>query len=390
MGQGPPEAFIPPLNGAGPTPEVDLSLVKEEFERCNSDIIDVHLHEAAWFDSADPLLTEMSLSHISRGLMLSVYGPIPSPFSDDPNEFTERMINESNGRIYGLASLNTTIPDWDSNGAVELERLATYLEKKPGFVGGKVAAPHSCLPLNSTMMRDVLRTISQSSSPVLFTHIGTTPFCGPLGNFVFGRPACCGPEFVDPMHLENLIQEFTNTTFILVHAGADFLPPTGENFYGGENAEKSIMLAEMYDNVYLEISAFLDETSQGPQILDKIAQGGLASKTIYGSDVNHFPNALGSYLATALDMFIEAGFDQEERCMIFAGNAIKVFGLEMSGPTMQPMDDNAQEGEGEAETPETDVAMTGLSSSGEIQFHKKATLPAVMVLIWASYGLNLL
>ncbi|CAB9514906.1 expressed unknown protein [Seminavis robusta] len=365
MGQ-PPEAFMHGEGssmGGGPPPgafmnahepqAVDLSLVKEEFDRCNSEIIDVHLHDAFWFNSADPLLEEMKLSHVSRGLMLSVYGPIANPFSGDPNEVTESIVNGSNGRIFGLASLNTTIPDWENHGEQELERLATFLAKKPGFVGGKVAAPHTCLPLNSDIMRDVVRTISESPSPVVFLHIGTTPFCGPMGEQVFGRPACCGPEFVDPTYLEDLIQKFTDTTFILVHAGADFLPPNSEHFYHGENVDKSVMLAETYDNVYLEISAFLrqgpngtDVYTEGTHILDKIADAGLASKTIYGSDVNHAPHAIGSYLATTLDKFIAAGFDEEERCMMFSGNAIKAFGLELGETEApQPPMDSEEHGE---------------------------------------------
>jgi hypothetical protein len=52
-------------------------------------------------------------------------------------------------------------------------------------------------------MRDIVNTASVSPSPVLFIHIGTTPFCGAMGAAKLGRPGCCREEFVDPTYLED-------------------------------------------------------------------------------------------------------------------------------------------------------------------------------------------
>ena len=336
----------------------DLEKIVTEYVRCNSEIIDVHLHDAQWFETAEPLLAEMDASHISKAIMMAVYGPIAGPLDGDPNEVVEEIVSGSGGRIVGLASLNTTIPDW---GEAELRRLSTFLAKKPGFVGAKLAPPHTCLKLNSKIMRDVVQTISESPSPVAFIHIGTTPFCGPMGAFILGTPGCCGPEYVDPSYMENLIQEYTNTTFVLVHAGADFLPPTDEYFYNGDNVEKSLRLAGAYDNVYLEISAFLrqdenqtDVYKAGVSILENIAGAGLAHKTIYGSDVNHRPNAMTAYLSTTVEKLIDAGFTDEERCMILAENTIAIFGLEddpnLGGNHLIENDDGAFELDSAANT----------------------------------------
>jgi hypothetical protein len=57
--------------------------------------------------------------------------------------FTGKNGIQSKGRIFGLASLNTTaLPNWNLQGNAELERLATFLVK-PGFVGTKLAPPHT-------------------------------------------------------------------------------------------------------------------------------------------------------------------------------------------------------------------------------------------------------
>ena len=327
-----------------------------EYERCNSEIVDVHLHDAEWVETAETLLAEMDSSHISKAIMLAVYGPVAGPLGGgDPNEVVEAIVDGSGGRIFGLASLNTTDPDQVE---AELSRLATFLAKKPSFVGAKFAPPHNCLKLNSKVMRDIVQTVSESLSPVAFIHTGTTPFCGPMGAAILGRPGCCGREYVDPSTMEDLIQDYTNTKFVLVHAGADFLPPTEEHFYNGSNVEESLRLAKSYDNVYLEISAFLrqdenqnDVYEDGFSILQKIADAGLARKTIYGSDVNHRPNAMAPYLSTAVEKLMDADFTDEERCMILAGNAHEIFGLHSENDfSVENNDDDVARDESSART----------------------------------------
>lgn len=315
-----------------------LDTIEPEAERCG-DIIDVHFHAAFWYLGQPELLVEeMNAAHISQGLLLTVYGPIDDPQTNglDPNAYTETVVDSSSGRILGMASLNTTVPDWEVSGPAELERLSTALAM-PEFVATKLAPPHTCMALDSDTMKQIVQTIAASPSPVVFVHIGTTPFCGPFGTAILGRPGCCGPEYVDPNFLEPLIQEYTNATFVLVHVGADFLEESEypSSYYNGSNVEKSIALADAYDNVYLEISAFLRRDEDQAEIyagtidiLQSIADAGLASKTIYGSDVNQSPDRMAPYLATAIDKMIGVGFTDEERCMVLAGNAMKVFGLE--------------------------------------------------------------
>jgi len=358
---------------AGPPP-IDpefLAVIELESDRCQNTIIDIHFHLGQWFTTASPLVAEMDASMITAGLLMAVYGRTAAPPYTDPNEDVARMVQESPGRIFGLASLNTT-GSWDTTAGAELERLVTYLSQ-PGFVGCKLAPPHTCLPLQSDIMRQIIETIAISSNDppgVAYIHIGTTPFCGALGEMMLGYRGCCSPEYVDPTLLEDLMIEYAErVTFVLVHAGADFLPSDDENYYNGTMVDQSLALAAAHENVYLEISAFLrlddpgNETAVevypgGALILEKIQQAGLAHKTMYGSDANHFPGGMAPYLATAITRLQEAGFTEEERCMILGTTAIQVFGLDLSSTTTAtPMSNssssNSNEGE-EGATAEVD------------------------------------
>lgn len=149
--------------------------------------MDMHLHLAPWLSDAGELLAELDTSGVDRGVLYAVYGPVAFPVQRDPNEHVSEIALESGGRIYGLASLNTTHPQWDEDGGTvrdaELDRLVTYMSR-PEFVGAKLAPPHTCLQLDGGRMEDVVRTVAESPTVrrrVVAVHVGTTPFCGPIG-----------------------------------------------------------------------------------------------------------------------------------------------------------------------------------------------------------------
>jgi hypothetical protein len=148
--------------------------VVDEMARCGSPF-DAHLHlEGQWFSPLDaaPLLAEMTAANIDQGVIMAVYGP-SDPLGIDPNEGVAGFVEQSSGRLFGLASLNTTIEDWESVKDEELNRLRTYLEMD-GFVGAKLAPPHTRLAMNSAIMGDIIQTISETSKPIVGIHIGTS------------------------------------------------------------------------------------------------------------------------------------------------------------------------------------------------------------------------
>lgn len=326
--------FMPPF---ATEPEPPSDAVLSAIESCG-EVIDAHLHESLFFSTADALISEMDRGFVSRGVLMAVYGAKASPFSDDPNTSVQQFAEESDGRIYGLVSLNTTAQNWTEEIRVkELNRLATFLEK-PGVVGAKVAPPHTCLELGSQTMRDIVDTISKSSRKLLYIHVGTTPFCGPFGLITSGMIGCCGREYVDPRYLEILIAQHTDTTFVLLHAGHDFLGEDSEYYYDNKMVDYSIQVAREYPNVYLEISAFLKQP-RANVTMQKIVDGGLMHRIIYGSDVNHFPGEMLPYLELTIPAMVDAGFTEEAMCSTLRGNAISVFGLregESQSPTIEP------------------------------------------------------
>lgn len=157
------------------------TLVDEERKRCG-DIIDMHLHPSN-YTSVDAILNDLDQAGVSRGLVYAVYAS-NNTFLPDANTQVSQLINASNGRLYGLASLDTSV-DWRSKGKDELSRLSEAL-LQPGFVGAKLAPPHTCLELNGTIIKEVIQTVSESSKPVVGIHTGTTPFCGEFGELILG------------------------------------------------------------------------------------------------------------------------------------------------------------------------------------------------------------
>lgn len=102
--------------------------------------------------------------------------------------------------------------------------------------------------------------------------------------------------------------------------------------YNGTLVDEAISLAQLYPNVYLEISAFLRKDENGEYLrplaqinLQKVVDAGLADRVIYGSDVNQFPGGILPYMIAAIPSLIEAGFSDEDRCLALEGNSKKVF-----------------------------------------------------------------
>jgi hypothetical protein len=159
----------------------NTDLVDAERERCG-EIIDMHLHPSN-YTSVDPLLVQMDEAGVSQGIVYSVYAS-NNTMLPDANTQVQTMIEESNGRMYGLASLDTS-GDWNATRANELSSLLQYMEMD-GFVGAKLAPPHTCLELNGTILPEVLQAVSNSAKPIVAIHTGTTPFCGIFGEIILG------------------------------------------------------------------------------------------------------------------------------------------------------------------------------------------------------------
>eukprot|EP00536_Pseudo-nitzschia_multiseries_P001341 jgi/Psemu1/3132/gm1.3132_g len=331
-------------------------IIRVEKRRCG-EIIDMHLHVAPWVSDADDLLDELDKSGVDKGILYALYITTPlttRPEYPDQNELVSNISLASRGRIFGFASLNTSIEDW--SGAPresELNRLTTFLDR-PEFLGAKLAPTHACLPLDGERMADVVQAIDSSASPVVAIHTGTTPMCGPFGDFT-GIEACCDREYVDPSLLAPLIETYPNTTFILLHSGHDFLPPNSDprgHYYNGTLVDHSVELAVEYNNVLLEISAIYAEDQPwdldnnfrhpgGDEVLQKIIDAGVVDKIIWGSDANHYKGAVVEIMKESFEGMVEAGMTDEQRCSALTGKANEIiFRMPAAAEGEQPDPEN--------------------------------------------------
>jgi len=329
----------------------------------SSEIIDMHLHLAPWFEASSQLKAELATANVSRGIIYAVYPPIDLGLPD-ANEEVSRISLESNGTIYGLASLNTT--DWNTTRDFELDRLHKALQR-PEFVGTKLANPHTCLPLQSPIMADILEVVASSSKPVLGVHVGTTPFCI-MDSAV---TACCERDYVDPLRIEDFISFYRNVTFVLLHSGFDFLPAGHALNYNGSLVKSAIGLAKKYPNVILETSAMHAQYANGTlkypggdEVYAAMHDANVSDRVIWGSDANHQMGFVKQVLESSIRALRNAGFSQEERCWALSGASRHVFGL----------DEVTKDGNDEA------------SASGSTWFVPQSWLGLVMMLMGLRFG----
>ena len=76
---------------------------------------------------------------------------------------------------------------------------------------------------------------------------------------------CCSLQYVDPSFLNELVMEYTNVMFILLHSGFDFLPSNDTLFfYNSTLAQHATDLAARHSNaVWLEILALYPDDNTG-------------------------------------------------------------------------------------------------------------------------------
>ena len=146
-----------------------------------------------------------------------------------------------------------------------------------------------------------------------FIFTGCTPST-PVYNFESGDLS---------YYLEEAIQQFPDTIFILGHAGWDSY--NRELTY----VDACIDLATRYENVYMEPGALgADRAAEVlPDFVTRIKRAGLAHKLIYGSDGPQFPGYIGKHLEAFVAAMQAAGYTVDEMRLILADNFSRIMGL---------------------------------------------------------------
>jgi hypothetical protein len=309
----------------------DDEMLAKELELCEGEIIDPHLHSAPWFDDAETLVEELERSNVTIGLLYDPYPKVVLPY--DVNSHAAAIAQQSGGRIFALASLNTTHDNWTEHREAEMQRLRDGL-KEDCVLGTKLAPPHTCLPLAGPIMDDVIQVVNESDQKLVAIHIGTTPICGPLGK-QYGIECNCKEECVDPALLIPKIEAYPDVTFVLLHSGHEFLPSEGggeEYHYGFRFTDKCIAMAKKYDNVYLSVSALFAQHPDGTlkypggfETVRKMKRAGITRKVFWGSDASFFRGQIRPVLLTAIKAMIAAGWSPQERAWALRGCARHAF-----------------------------------------------------------------
>jgi hypothetical protein len=309
----------------------DDELLEQELARCNGVIIDTHLHTAPWFDDADTLMEELEANNVSIGLLYNPYTKYKAPY--DHNTYTASIAAASNGTIFSLASLDTTHENWEEHRESEMQRLRTGLENTKQVLGTKLAPPHSCLQLTGPIMDDILEVVNESKQKLLAIHMGTTPFCGPLGKQL-GIEFNCNEECVNPALLIPKIEQYPEIKFALLHSGHEFLPEDSPYHYNFRFCDECIAMAKKYPNVYLSMSAIFAQEPDGTlrypggfEILRKMKEAGVTHKVFWGSDASFNRGQIRPVLITAIKAMIEGGWTEEERTWALNGCGRHVFGI---------------------------------------------------------------
>jgi len=257
---------------------------------------------------ADGVVKELDDAGISHGVIYSVYAPITVGIAT--NEAVIANVAVRPERLWGFASLR--VDRWDAEQDMQLDRLRDALEA-PGMIGIKLAHAHMHFRMDDPLYYGIYEIAGELDKPV-YLHTGTSPFPG----------TSQAEPYTDPRYLEEAIEAFPDTTFILGHLGFDFI--------GREHAglDDCIRLAESYENVYLEASALGSERSdpEGDKLVAAhraIREAGVVDRLIYGSDGPQRPGFVAEYLERTLAAMDAAGYTLDEQRAVLAGNFAQVF-----------------------------------------------------------------
>jgi predicted TIM-barrel fold metal-dependent hydrolase len=174
------------------------------------------------------------------------------------------------------------------------------------------------------MANDIIDIVAQSSKKLVACHIGTTPFCGPIGK-KFGIKCDRSAEFVP---------QYPDVKFLLLHSGYNFLPEGDPEHNGGKYTDICINMAKTYPNVYLSISAIFAQSPDGvmkypggDKCVQKMKDAGVCHKVFWGSDASYIKGQIKPVLISSIKTMINAGWTQEERTWTLRGLAKKLFGI---------------------------------------------------------------
>ena len=261
---------------------------------------------------------------VGHGVLLATYTHHTIGYT--PNRVIEAMLDDARNVnpdgsrwSWGMASIN--FEGYEEPGVAEarLEALASYFQARPDlFIGIKLAHAHQAVSFDDPAFLGVYDIAAEYDVPVLL-HTGFSPFPHTMDE----------PHYYDPASLEAVIEAYDGNhgqpkvEFVLAHAGQ-----------GDARAiESSLRLAQLYDNVWLELSAIhrpllvdlegqevSDTSEMHLYVLSEIKARGVIDRAIYATDGPQYFGKSQSYLDKMVKAMKDAGYTQEELRAVLAAN----------------------------------------------------------------------
>ncbi len=203
-----------------------------------------------------------------------------------PNEAVDALVQASNGRIRGVASVDLHRP---MDAVRELRRWV-----KRGFVGLRVLPWLWQLPPDDRRYYPLYAECIELGIPFC-TQVG---HAGPLLPSEPGRPI---------PYLEQVAYEWPELTIVAGHLGHPW-------------TDEVLSLLRKYDNVVADTSAW--KPSRFPPAFADCLRGSGRSKILFGSN---WPMIAPEACLAQVDSL---GLDAEARALYLGGNAARIFGLE--------------------------------------------------------------
>lgn len=258
--------------------------------------------------SGKAILRELDNAGVSGGGVFALYSPHSTGLA--PNELVAKEVALDPARLFGFASLR--VDRWNIDGAQQLAKLESDLQRLPHMIGIKLAHAHQQFRFDDERFYGIYEIAGRLKKP-MYLHTGTSPNPGTR----------LEPPYADPSYLEEAIRRYPEAVFILGHAGYD------SDARALTYTDAAINLARRYDNVYLEPGALGAERAEGvlPDFLQRIRAAGVVLKLIYGSDGPQMPGYVRRHLQRFVAGMEAAGYTAEEMRLILADNFSRVFRL---------------------------------------------------------------
>lgn len=258
--------------------------------------------------SGNGILGELDRAGVTAGGVFALYSPHTTGLA--PNEFVSDVAGVDPERLFGFASIR--VDQWSVDAEEQLAKFESDLQNLDYMVGVKLAHAHQQYRFDDERFYPIYEIAGRLGKPI-YLHTATSP--NPGTRFE--------PPYTDPAYLEEAIQRYPETIFILGHAGWD--SRAKKLTY----VDTCIDLALRYDNVYMEPGALGARRAAEvlPDFLARIKRANVAHKLIYGSDGPQFPTYVKAHLIAFIEGMKNAGFGTAEMRMVLADNFSRVFNL---------------------------------------------------------------